>query len=139
MDASNFELQAINIPDSITQIGRYTFHRCRKLQLITLPESLEADFMLFNGCRALQSRLFYCQNYDDEIVTWLHQRFTNLPLHQFFYKMTNTNTITTITLFTNLIEQLKSTLTAIDAMGMTPLHVLCANPKKIVRNCTDDL
>merc|ERR1712107_466053 len=70
-------------------------------------------------------------NYHEYTITWLRQRFSNLPVHQacyhYGYNNTSSSSSTPDSLST-LIQQNKQALVATDAMGMTPLHILCCNP-----------
>ncbi len=87
---------------------------------------------VFWGCDVLDQRQTNGNNDHHDTVTWLRQRFNDLPLHQACFNYnTNTNTrITNTNNLPNLIQQHSGTsmLTSTDAMLMTPLHVLCCNP-----------
>ena len=133
------KLTSITMSNSVKSIGNGAFSFCSQLTSVIIPNSVEdigwntsqkcsimsIGCCAFDGCQALKQRLISGNNYNPNIHTWLRQRFVNLPLHQTFYNTINTMTTRTIT---KLIQQHKSTLIATDAMGMTPLHVLCCNP-----------
>ena len=109
----------------VTTINNWAFERCSQLQSLTLSNSItHIPDNVFDGCNALKERPPNGLNNNASTITWLQQRFNNLPLHQLLY---NATTLTT-TLLSNLIKQHWSTLAATDTMGMAPLHILCSNP-----------
>ena len=122
-----FNLKSLIIPDAVTEIKRCAFLGCSSLASVMIPESVKIIGKgAFGQCDALKRRLDNGINYNTDTEIWLRQRFVNLPLHQAFYDTTKLSTTQSPA---NLIQQHKSMLTSTDAMGMTPLHVLCSNPK----------
>ncbi len=69
----------------------------------------------------------YGTNYHPDTATWLRQRFDNLPIHQACYYV-NDDTQSAVDHLSTIVQQNKQALVATDAMGMTPLHILCCNP-----------
>ena len=123
-------LKWVHIPNSMISIGGYAFERCTQLVSVTLSDSTrDIGNDAFIECHALEKRLTNGYNYDADTETWLRSRFKNLPLHQAFFNITDADTKTmAMATLTDYIQQHESLLTSIDAMGMTPLHVLCGNP-----------
>jgi hypothetical protein len=123
-------LVSIIMPDQVTTIGYNTFYGCTSLVSIIIPDQVTTiEHGAFFKCIALNQRQPNGKNYHVNNITWLRQRFNDLPLHQACY---NNNINTFITETTNLRSLLQqhnaSMLTSTDAMIMTPLHVLCCNP-----------
>ena len=121
------QLTSVIIPNSVELIGTFAFWKCKKLTVVSISKSVVVEEDAFEQCYALQQRRTNGHNYNADTATWLSQRFANLPLHQAFYNITNTSKEEP-KILTKLLQQHKSTLIRTDAMGMTPLHILCGNP-----------
>lgn len=135
------QLQSVTLPRSLQQIDRLTFYKCKSLQFIIIPDSVtRIESFAFQKCSALQvialpkhvivrpAAFVRCEILNrvniPDITNWLKNRFDDLPLHQLCYNINHT--ITADKLASIQIDD--PTLTAVDAMGMTPLHILCCNP-----------
>ena len=93
------KLRSISIPDSVTYIGNVPFYRCSQPTSVVILDFAKAtDYALWYDCLELEQRWFNGCNYNAHTITWFHQRFTNLPLCQAFWKTTNTidTSITTL-------------------------------------------
>jgi hypothetical protein len=55
-------------------------------------------------------------------------RFNALPIHQACYKLNDTTVANDIKNYFHSIQDNDPALLQVDIMGMTPLHILCANP-----------
>ena len=110
-------LQSITIPESVTKIENFAFGLCSALQMIVQPKHTTIEGDVFADCDTLH------RTNEPNIINWLQTRFDNLPLHQLCYSI-NGATIDKLA----SIQVDNKALTAEDAMGMTPLHVLCSNP-----------
>ncbi len=120
-------LRSINIPNSVTIIGAGAFRDCKLLQSIHIPNTVKTiGIYAFDGCDTLKQRLKNGTNYHPDTATWLRQRFDNLPVHQACY-YANDDAESTVDRLSTLIQENKQALIATDAMGMTPLHILCCN------------
>ncbi len=127
-------LQSVNIPNTVTDIGKGAFGKCESLKSVHIPNSVRhIGWFAFDGCDKLQQRLTNGTNYHPDTITWLHQRFDNLPIHKACYDTNgydaNDKDIkSALDRLSTLIRDNHQALTAIDAMGMTPLHILCCKP-----------
>ncbi len=125
-------LMAVNIPIGVTTIKWYAFYRCKLLQSIHIPNTVETiRYGAFEGCDALERRLKNGTNYHPDIETWLRQRFDNLPIHRACYDAYDAQSA--VDHLSKLIQDNHQALTKTDAMGMTPLHILCCNPHATVQ------
>ena len=79
----------------------------------------------FDDCNKLNQRQSNGLNFCPDTATYLRQRFDNLPIHWACYYVKGTQS--RMDHFSALIQKSKRTLVAADAMGMTPLHILCCN------------
>jgi serine/threonine protein kinase len=98
-------LQSIEIPDGVTSIGDHAFQGCTSLASIEIPKSANAiGESAFQGCTSLASieipksvtaigdhafaGCWLLQRYggEDEVVSWLRNRFIDLPAHQVCYR-----------------------------------------------------
>ncbi len=120
-------LESVYIPSGLKSIGGDAFLWCSSLRLICIPNTVET-IPSFYGCNTLEQRLKNGTNYHPDTETWLRQRFNNLPIHQVCYEA-NYDMQSAIDLLSALIQNNKQALAgATDAMGMTPLDILCCNP-----------
>ncbi len=121
-------LRSINMPIGVKKIERYAFGYCKLLQSIHIPNTVETvENRAFYGCDTLEDRLESGANYHWDTETWLRQRFDNLPIHEACY-YANDDTQSAVDHLSTIVQQNKQVLAATDAMGMTPLHILCCNP-----------
>ena len=136
-------LQSISIPNGVIRIDRKAFARCANLQSVILPQSLQViDRCAFFRCSSLQTisipnkatnlglhaftscdKLHIQRLGERGLNDWLRTRFDELPLHKLCYNINET----TESKLTSIQANAESFL-EIDAMGMTPLHILCSNP-----------
>ncbi len=121
-------LRSINLPIGVKTIGNFAFKGCKLLQSIHIPNTVETvGPYAFLGCDTLENRLENGPNYHRDTETWLRRRFDNLPIHQACYYV-NDDARSAVDHLSKLIQENKQALVATDAMGMTPLHILCCNP-----------
>jgi hypothetical protein len=118
-------LQFINIPTTVTTIYREAFLGCSVLQVIDIPIQAVVHPDAFHSCPLLSTTL------DEHGTDCMKGRFDALPIHQTCYKLNN-NTISAnddiINDYFNSLQDNDPDLLQVDVMGMTPLHILCANP-----------
>ncbi len=126
-------LKSMNIPNSVTTIGRAAFAHCSSLQSIHIPSTVTPYIArnIFDGCHKLDQRQTNGTNYHPDTATWLRQRFDNLPIHHTCY-YANDDTQSAIDLLSTLIQENRHALAATDAMGMTPLDILCCNSRATI-------
>ena len=125
-------LQSVHIPNSVTTIEWCAFKYCSSLKSVYIPHTVTTiDMRTFDYCTTLEKRQTHHPNYHKDTVTWLRQRFNNLPLHRacHHYGYNNTSSTSTLDNLCTLMQENKQALTATDAMGMTPLHILSCNPR----------
>ena len=111
-------MQFVMIPISVKKLRQKAFANCTSLQIISLPmnmESIEED--VFVNCDALQS-------VSGNDFSWLKGRFDSLPIHDMCYRQADSITKEYLDSF----PLNDPCFLAQDAMGLTPLHVLCSNP-----------
>ena len=126
-------LQSIHLPVGLTAIGTWAFRFCSSLRSIAIPDTVTAIApTAFDGCTTLEQRQVDHPTYHEDTITWLRRRFNNLPIHfacyHFGYNNTSSSTTTTFDNLCTLIQENIEALSTTDAMGMTPLHILCCNP-----------
>ncbi len=127
-------LYSVHIPNGVTYIGMGAFNGCTSLQSVHIPPNVTGitQFTFF-GCYSLEQRQPDGCNYHDNTITWLRQRFNNIPIHQVCCDA-NSNTLVSSSpnILSTFIYENKQALTTTDAMGMTPLHILCCNPRATI-------
>ncbi len=127
-------LPSVNIPSSVKYIEDSAFKGCSSLRSIYIPDTVtEIGFNAFGNCDKLKQRLTDGPNYHRNTAIWLRQRFKDLPIHQACYDANGNYAKSTDDLLSTLVllrdnKQKQEALVATDAMGMTPLHILCCNP-----------
>ena len=121
-----YSLQFINIPTTVIKIEWSAFARCPVLQVIDIPRQAEVDPHAFEYCQLLQRTL---QLHDTDSMKG---RFDALAIHHTCYNFNkNTNHANGDDSIVNYFQSLQHNdpaLLQVDIMGMTPLHILCANP-----------
>ena len=151
INARTFEdcssLQSLHIPDSVTTIENSAVNGCDSLRSILIPATVEViqedgvdldddvdewgELYTFYDCTILKQRQTDHPTYQENTTTWSRQRFNNIPIHfacyDYGYNNASSST-TTLDNLSSLIRENKECLTDTDAMGMTPLHILCYNP-----------
>ena len=117
-----FSLQFINIPTTVTAIHRSAFAWCPVLQVIDIPRQAAVRPRAFDTCPLLSTTL------EEHSTDCIKGRFDALPIHQSCYKLNDATTTNAIINYIHSIQDNDPTLLQVDIMGMTPLHILCANP-----------
>ena len=109
----------------MTFICSYAFYSCTALKSIEIPDSITTiEYCAFDdGCDTLEQRETNGTHYNPDTQRWLCQRFHNLPIHQACHCANNL--LQSLHTLSALVQQNKHALTITDAMGMTPLHILC--------------
>ena len=118
-------LQLINIPTTVTTIGELSFAWCLVLHVIVIPHQAEVHPDTFQHCPFLRTIL------EEHGADSMKGRFDALPIHQACYKLNNDTTHADNDSIINTFHSLQDNdpaLLQVDMMGMTPLHILCANP-----------
>jgi hypothetical protein len=115
-------LQFINIPTTVTTIHRFAFYWCHVLQVIDIPRQAEVAPDAFKNCHLLSTTL------EEHGADCMKGRFNALPIHQSCYKLNNNTSSVDIINYFQSRQDNDPTLLQVDIMGMTPLHILCANP-----------
>ena len=117
-------LQVINIPTTVTTIS-CAFAKCYVLQVIDFLDEGEIHSHAFNECPLLRTAL------EEHGISCMNGRFDELPIHHACYKLNDTihaNDDIIINYFYSAQQDNDPALLQLDIMGMTPLHILCANP-----------
>jgi hypothetical protein len=112
------------LPNETLQNVQASFQDCRALTCVALPTNLQMNSrQACSNCTALDKREIDGINNHEEAEQFLFQRFDNLPIHRECY-----DTEVTPLSLSKCISNNKNVLSSVDAMNMTPLHVLCCNP-----------
>ena len=115
-------LQLINIPTTVTTIDEGAIAWCPFLQVIDIPRQAEVHPTAFENSHLLSTTL------EEHGADSMKGRFDALPIHQACYNFNNsTSSVEIINTFHSL-QHNDLALLQVDVMGMTPLHILCANP-----------
>ena len=115
-------LQFINIPTTVTTIKYGAIAWCPVLQVIDIPRQAVVDPDVFNNCKLLSTTL------EEHGADCIKGRFDELPIHQTCYKFNDTTATNAIINYFQSLQDNDPALLQVDIMGMTPLHILCANP-----------
>ena len=94
------------------------------MQVIDIHRQAVVDALALDDCHLLQRAL-------EEHGTYvMNGCFHELPIHQACYKLNkDTSSVDIINSYFHSIQDNNDpTLLEVDVMGMTPLHILCANP-----------
>ena len=95
------------------------------MQIIYIPHQAEVDPNAFIICPLLSTTL------EEHGADCMNSRFDELPIHQTCYKLNNNTNHTNddiIIIYFYSLQDNDPALLQVDIMGMTPLHILCANP-----------
>ena len=92
------------------------------MQVIDIPHRAEVRPRAFNNCPLLSTTL------EEHGTDFMKGRFNALPIHQSCYKLNDTTAANDIINYFHSIQDNDPALLQVDVMGMTPLHILCANP-----------
>jgi hypothetical protein len=92
------------------------------LQIIDIPRQAEVRPDAFDDCPLLSTTL------EEHGADSMKGRFDALPIHQSCYKVNNNTSSVDIINYFHSIQDNGPALLQVDVMGMTPLHILCANP-----------
>mmetsp|Transcript_21720 Transcript_21720/g.32540 ORF Transcript_21720/g.32540 Transcript_21720/m.32540 type:complete len:421 (+) Transcript_21720:169-1431(+) len=112
-----------SIPASVTNM-KSAFCYCTSLSLISIPNGLTYETQnAFRNCSSLDLRLRNDINSRINTTSWLKNRFFGLSIHRGCYDI-NIDAAK----LSKLVEKYSRQLGMVDAMGFTPLHVLCCNP-----------
>ena len=102
------------------------------MQVIDIHRQAVVDALALDDCHLLQRAL-------EEHGTYvMNGCFHELPIHQACYKLNkDTSSVDIINSYFHSIQDNDPTLLEVDVMGMTPLHILCANPvtKDMISSC----
>jgi hypothetical protein len=115
-------LQFINIPTTVTTIKYGAIAWCPVLQIIDIPHQAEVDPRAFDTCPLLRTTL------EEHGADSIKGRFDALPIHQACYKPNDTIATNDMINYFHSLQDNDPALLQVDIMGMTPLHILCANP-----------
>jgi hypothetical protein len=119
-------LQFINIPTTVTTINIGAFVGCPVLQVIDIPPQAVVHPDAFKHSHLL-SRIL-----EEHGTDCMKGRFDALPIHQTCYNFNNNtnhaNDDDSIVNYFLSLQDNDPALLQVDIMGMTPLHILCANP-----------
>ena len=115
-------LQFINIPTTVTTIKYGAIAWCPVLQVIDIPRQAEVDPHAFEDCHLLNRIL------EEHGTDSMKGRFDALPIHQTCYKPNDTIATNDMINYFHSLQDNEPALLQVDIMGMTPLHILCANP-----------
>ncbi len=136
-------LPLIHISSTVAHIKISAFEGCSSLKVIYIPNSVtEIGAKAFLNCDKLDQRQTNGTNYHPDTVTWLRQRFDNLPIHRACYDAYDAQSA--VDLLPILIQENDRAFlaAATDAMGMTPFDILCCNlcvtPVKMVQLLADN-
>ena len=133
-------LKEVQLCEGLRRIGRRAFRNCPSLLHINVPSTVElCGRYSFDGCTLLRnvavlSSNVHQENFDhlfrtvsetlgyETISRVLRSRFDDLPLHQmcFYHSIPNIGC-------NWMIGQLSAHCVQVDALGMTPLHVLACS------------
>jgi hypothetical protein len=92
------------------------------LQVIDIPHQAEVHPDAFMNCPLLSTTL------EEHGTDCMKGRFNALPIHQSCYKLNNNTVANDIINYFHSLQENDPALLQVDVMGMTPLHILCANP-----------
>jgi hypothetical protein len=122
----------------VSKIEGNAFKECYFLQLVVLPKSVQISEPVFEGCREFEDwdRNLNADE-DNDYMHFLMTRFDKLPIHRACYYLNSIDGDNSGSMppevFTQqlkeLIETKSESVVLKDDMGMTPLHVLCCNPR----------
>jgi hypothetical protein len=123
-------LQFISIPTTVTSIDEYAFERCLVLQVIDIPHQAKVGRFAFHSCPLLEEALELLKAMWEEHGTdGTTGCFDALPIHQTCYKLNVTSHANdSIINYIHSLQDNDPDLLQVDIMGMTPLHILSANP-----------
>ncbi len=111
-----YYLISINIPNELATIDETAFSICESLQNILIPKNCLLAHDAFLDCTPITKKVV------EEGPNWIKTRFDKLPLHQLCHK----HDISVSQLAQIPIND--PFLHSLDAMGLTPLHILSCNP-----------
>ena len=125
-------LQFINIPTTVTKIDESAFNGCHVLQVIDISHQAEVRYdhvfgivvnpTAFKNCHLLSTTL------EEHGTDCLKGRLDELPIHQTCYKVNKDTSSVDIINSLQSLQRNDPALLQVDIMGMTPLHILSANP-----------
>jgi hypothetical protein len=117
-------LAFINIPATVTVINELSFACCPVLQVIDIPHQAVVHPDAFEKSHLLSTTLEEHGTGTD----CMKGRFDTLPIHQICYKLNDNTSSVDIINYIHSLQDNDPDLLQVDIMGMTPLHILCANP-----------
>ena len=91
-------------------------------RIVDIPRQAIVNPTAFKNCHLLSTTL------EEHGTDCLKGRFDALPIHQSCYKLNNTTSSVDIINYIHSLQDNDPDLLQVDIMGMTPLHILCANP-----------
>ena len=95
------------------------------MQVIGIPHQAEVDPTAFDDCHLLITTL------EEHGTDCMNGRFDELPIHLICYNFSNNVSQADNDRIINYFYSLQDNdpdLLQLDIIGMTPLHILCANP-----------
>ena len=110
-------------PNNSHNNRRTFFALCPVLQVIDIPHQAEGHPDAFNDCKLLSTIL------EEHGTDCIKGRFDELSIHQTCYNFKDTTAINSIIDYFHSLQDNDPDLLQVDIMGMTPLHILCANPE----------
>ncbi len=128
-----FSLRSLYIPISCDEIEDEAFLGCSSLSILHIPSQATVGRNVVVGCRAMLSNSPFQgmkikkdesnrEDHHEVMNQWLKSRFSNLPLHILCYYIDSPGRALEFT------TCLPDAIDKMDYLGMTPLHILAANP-----------
>jgi hypothetical protein len=119
-------LISVELPDGLREIGHLVFRSCSSLSNVAIPISVaECGEEVLSGCERLQGKF----SSRVALYDFTFDRFDALPLHKLCYDQGHYPTATCMERLTQVIESDPTNGKVVDAIGMTPFHILALSAK----------